>query len=319
MRLGSFMLEHYFCGEKHYFLKTESKKLMDKKAVRYTAITLGIALCSCSVPHWLISQKNIATDVPEGCGKTVVSIMEYPKTKKKSRFFVHQYMRQDTLWNLSEKSFAVFYDGEWIQPKVRVGNHRIKEPTTIPPMTSFAISFKSKRQTGDTIHIIERNTPRQGDSIVMKVSLSEPGKRAEYSDYENYFSFNQLSHNPQNIFKEKNIYDKLEFEDSICIKELVIGFPFIHKNILDGELAGDLRKVMTKDEVPRSALSFHYKTYSYEISISNDCDISCLEKPSQLQDEFMIRIKFYQNVMQPFDYTVPFAIIEEIKPYVKEP
>ena len=77
MRLGSFMLEHYFCGEEHYFLKTESKKLMDKKAVRYTAITLGIALCSCSVPHWLISQKNIATDVPEGCGKTVVSIMEY--------------------------------------------------------------------------------------------------------------------------------------------------------------------------------------------------------------------------------------------------
>lgn len=129
--------------------------------------------------------------------------MEYPKTKKKSRFFVHQYMRQDTLWNLSEKSFAVFYDGEWIQPKVRVGNHRIKEPTTIPPMTSFAISFKSKRQTGDTIHIIERNTPRQGDSIVMKVSLSEPGKRAEYADYENYFSFNQLSHNPQNIYMKR--------------------------------------------------------------------------------------------------------------------
>ena len=78
----------------------------------------------------------------------------------KSYFYIEQFFRSKTL-TISEKSFSVFYQGEQIQPRVWAvvsnKNRRLKNLTTIPPMTLINIYFKIKRNLGDTIVVIQHD------------------------------------------------------------------------------------------------------------------------------------------------------------------
>ena len=71
--------------------------------------------------------------------------------------------------------------------------------------------------------------------------------------------------------------------------------------------------IMTESEVPQKALNFIYQYNIYNISISNDCDLSCLKDINRnSSDNFKIRVKFFENVKQPYQYKFPFAVIESI-------
>ena len=72
---------------------------------------------------------------------------------------------------------------------------------------------------------------------------------------------------------------------------------------------------MEKDDVPQNTLLFIYNANFYNISISNDCDLSYLKNKERTpNDEIKIRVKFFENVKQPYNTDYPFAIIESISP-----
>ena len=112
---------------------------------------------------------------------------------------------------------------------------------------------------------------------------------------------------------KSNLYYDLKYEDGICIKEFVVNAASVSENILHGDMTENMNLIMTESEVPQKALSFIYQYNIYNISISNDCDLSCLKiKDQTASDYYKIRIKFFENVKQPYQYKYPFAIIESI-------
>ena len=129
-----------------------------KKVLSITFLGAILFLCSCSFPHWIVPQRHVTVDATIGNAPEVVQVNE---TKiSKSHFNIEQFFRSKTL-NISEKSFSVLYQGKQIQPKVWtfVSNEgrRLKDLTTIPPMTPIDIKFKIKRNLGDTIVVVEHD------------------------------------------------------------------------------------------------------------------------------------------------------------------
>ena len=272
---------------------------------------------SCSFPHWIVPQRHVTVDATIGNAPEVVQVTETRISK--SHFYIKQFFRSKTL-NISEKSFSVLYQGKHIQPKVWAfvsnENRRLKDLTTIPPMTRININFKIKRNLGDTIVVVEHDIPQRNDSIVIKVEIPEEYDKEDSIDRYNLDQLYQLS-GPSFLFQnsrdKSNLYYDLKFEDGVCIREFVVNAASVSENILQGNMTDNMNLIMTESEVPQKALSFIYQYNIYNISISNDCDLSCLkEKDRTASDNYKIRVKFFENVKQPYQYKYPFAIIESI-------
>ena len=284
-----------------------------------STLFLGVILifCSCSFPHWVIPQRCVNVDATIGNAPELVQVDEI--RIKKSHFNIEQFFRSKTL-NISEKSFSILYQGKQIQPKVWavVSNkyRRLKELTSIPPMTPININFKIKRNLGDTIVIVEHDVPQINDSVVIRVKIPEEYIKKDSVDWYNWHQLNQLSETSvlfQNPADKTNLYYDLKFEDGICIKDFVVNAVSISENILHGDMTENMNLIMTESEVPQKALNFIYQYNIYNISISNDCDLSCLKDINRnSSDNFKIRVKFFENVKQPYQYKFPFAIIESI-------
>ena len=289
------------------------------KEKRILKMLLGaiLFLSSCSFPHWTVPQRHVTVDATVGNAPEVVQVDEM--RIKKSHFNIEQFFRSKTL-NISEKSFSVLYQGKQIQPKVWavVSNkyRRLKDLTTIPPMTSINIHFKIKRNLGDTIVVVEHDIPQINDSVVIKVEIPEEDEKEDSIDRYNWYQLHQLSGMSvysQNLANKNNLYYDLKFEDGICVREYKINSATVSENILHGNMTENMNLIMTENEVPQKALTFLYQYIFYNISISNDCDLSCLnDKDRTASDNYKIRVKFFENVKQPYQYKYPFAIIESI-------
>lgn len=283
-------------------------------------------LSSCHFPNWFVSHRHVTVASSSGSVPEVVHIREIKRAK--SRFYINQFFRNETLQQVSEQSFSVLYHGERIQPEVSFLNDskRLKELTTIPPMTPFCINFKFERQQGDTIQIIEHNVPRQGDSIVVNVEIPEEKETPDVTDFENFFYIQQLYPLSEEASQEDGLYYDLKFENGICVKEFVVNHTFLHRSILNGTLAQGMEQIMRQEDVPQWALSFYYRSFHYYLNISNDCDLTYKKnsikersiekfiKERNDNDSVKIRVKFFENVKQPYYNDVPFGIIEEISP-----
>ena len=276
-----------------------------------------LLISSCSFPHWVVPQKHVTVDATIGNAPEVVQVTEFRLSK--SHFHIEEFFRSKTL-NISEKSFSVLYQGKQIRPKVWAfvsnENRRLKNLTSIPPMTPININFKIKRNLGDTIVIVEHDVPQINDSVVIKVKIPEEYIKMDSVGWYNWHQLNQLSETSvlfQNPRDKSNLYYDLKFEDGICIKEFVVNAASISENILHGDMTENMNLIMTESEVPQKALNFIYQYNIYNISISNDCDLSCLKDIDRnSSDNFKIRVKFFENVKQPYQYKFPFAIIEPI-------
>jgi hypothetical protein len=240
---------------------------------------------------------------------------------RKSSFSIEQYFRSKKL-NVSEKSFSVSYQGKQIQPKVYASfpnekySRRLKELTTIPSMTLMRVSFKVKRNQGDTIRIVEHDVPQANDSIVINVEIPETYEKEDDIDRYNYNQLNQLSNgyiiDPT---KRNGLYYNLRFEDGVCVKDFVVDFGHVEESILQGNMEANMNLIMEKDDVPKNTLTFIYNANFYNISISNDCDMSYLKNKERTPNEkIKIRVKFFEKVKQPYNTDYPFAIIESISP-----
>ena len=287
-----------------------------KKVLSITFLGAILFLCSCSFPHWIVPQRHVNVDATIGNAPELVQVDEI--RIKKSHFNIEQFFRSKTL-NISEKSFSVLYQGKQIQPKVWavVSNkyRRLKELTSIPPMTPININFKIKRNLGDTIVIVEHDVPQINDSVVIRVKIPEEYIKMDSVDWYNWHQLNQLSETSvlfQNPADKTNLYYDLKFEDGICIKEFVVNAASVSENILQGNMTENMNLIMTESEVPQKNLSFIYQYNIYNISISNDCDLSCLKDKDKSSDNYKIRVKFFENVKQPYQYKFPFAIVESI-------
>ena len=281
-------------------------------------IILGAILffSSCSFPHWIVSQRHVTVDATIGNVPEVVQVEEMRITK--SHFNIEQFFRSKTL-NISEKSFSVLYQGKQIQPKVWAyvsnENRRLKDLTTIPPMTPINISFKIKRNQGDTIVVVEHDVPQINDSVVIKVEIPEEDEKEDSVDIYNWYQLHQLSGTSasfQGLAGKNNLYYDLKFEDGICVREFVVNTATVSENILQGNMTENMNLIMTESELPQKSFSFYYQYNLYNISISNDCDLSCLKDKDKSSDNYKIRVKFFENVKQPYQYKYPFAIIESI-------
>ena len=183
-------------------------------------------------------------------------------------------------------------------------------------MTPININFKIKRNLGDTIVIVEHDVPQINDSVVIKVEIPEEDEKEDSIDRYNWYQLHQLSGMSvysQNLANKNNLYYDLKFEDGICVREYIINSATVSENILHGNMTENMNLIMTENEVPQKALTFLYQYIFYNISISNDCDLSCLnDKDRTASDNYKIRVKFFENVKQPYQYKYPFAIIELI-------
>ena len=159
-------------------------------------IFLGAILffSSCSFPHWFVSQRHVKVDATIGNAPEVVQVKEM--RIRKSHFNIKQFFRSKTL-NISEKSFSVLYQGKLFQPNVWVfvsnENRRLKDLTTIPPMTPININFKIKRNLGDTIVVVEHDIPEVNDSVVIKIEIPEEYEKPDSLDWHNWNQLEQLS------------------------------------------------------------------------------------------------------------------------------
>ena len=272
-------------------------------------------LSSCSFPSWIVSHRHITVESTSGKVPEVTHAQE--RVIRKSRYEIYQYFRSDTLRNLSEQSFSVLYHGERIKPDVYAylpNNYtRLKEPTTLPPMTLYCISFKVKRQHGDTILITGHDIPQQGDSLTVRVEIPEERDKKDAIDWRNFELTQQLYGESEFMTSKGGLYHDLAYENGVCIKEFVVTLPSTCDNILHGEMTEDMKQIMKQEDVPLHALSFYYNYNFYRVSVSNDCDLSLLKnKDRQWEDSFKIRVKFYENVKEPYKQNLPFAIIESI-------
>ena len=291
-----------------------------KKAVSLFLILGAILLVSsCSFPHWFVSHRHVTVEAAAGNAPEIVQVRE--TMVRKSSFSIEQYFRSKTL-NVSEKSFSVSYQGKQIQPKVYASfpnekySRRLKELTTIPPMTLMQVSFKVKRNQGDTIRIVEHDVPQANDSIVINVEIPEMNEKRDDIDMYNYNQLHQLS---TGYFidptKRNGLYYNLRFEDGVCVKDFVVDFGHVEESILQGNMEANMNLIMEKDDVPKNTLTFIYNANFYNISISNDCDMSYLKNKERTPNEkIKIRVKFFEKVKQPYNTDYPFAIIESISP-----
>ena len=291
-----------------------------KKEV-YLVFSLGtiLLISSCSFPHWFVSHRHVTVEAAAGNAPEIVQVRE--TMVRKSSFSIEQYFRSKT-FNVSEKSFSVSYQGKLIQPKVYASfpnekySRRLKELTTIPSMTLMQVSFKVKRNQGDTIRIVEHDVPQANDSIVINVEIPEMNEKRDDIDMYNSNQLRQLSTgyiiDPT---KRNGLYYDLKFEDGVCVREFVVDFGHVEESILQGHMEANMNLIMEKDDVPKNTLTFIYNANFYNISISNDCDLSYLKnKEKTPNDEIKIRVKFFENVKQPYNTDYPFAIIESISP-----
>ena len=291
-----------------------------KKAVSLFLILGSILLVSsCSFPHWFVSHRHVTVEAAAGNAPEIVQVRE--TMVRKSSFSIEQYFRSKTL-NVSEKSFSVSYQGKLIQPKVYASfpnekySRRLKELTTIPPMTLMQVFFKVKRNQGDTIRIVEHDVPQANDSIVINVEIPEMNEKRDDIDMYNYNQLHQLS---TGYFidptKRNGLYYNLRFEDGVCVKDFVVDFGHVEESILQGNMEANMNLIMEKDDVPKNTLTFIYNANFYNISISNDCDMSYLKNKERTPNEkIKIRVKFFEKVKQPYNTDYPFAIIESISP-----
>ena len=291
-----------------------------KKEV-YLVFSLGtiLLISSCSFPHWFVSHRHVTVEAAAGNAPEIVQVRE--TMVRKSSFSIEQYFRSETL-NVSEKSFSVSYQGKQIQPKVYASfpnekySRRLKELTSIPPMTLMQVFFKVKRNQGDTIRIVEHDVPQANDSIVINVEIPEMNEKRDDIDMYNSNQLRQLSTgyiiDPT---KRNGLYYDLKFEDGVCVREFVVDFGHVEESILQGHMEANMNLIMEKDDVPQNTLLFIYNANFYNISISNDCDLSYLKNKERTpNDEIKIRVKFFENVKQPYNTDYPFAIIESISP-----
>ena len=291
------------------------------KKVVFGIFSFGAILLvsSCSFPHWFVSHRHVTVEAAAGNAPEIVQVRE--TMVRKSSFSIEQYFRSKTL-NVSEKSFSVSYQGKLIQPKVYVSfpnekySRRLKELTTIPPMTIMQFYFKVKRKQGDTIRIVEHDILQTNDSIVINVEIPEMDEKEDDIDRYNFSQLYQLSNgfiiDPT---KRNGLYYDLKFEDGVCGRDFVVDFGHIVGNILQGNMEENMNLIMEKNEVLQKTLNFLYHANFYNISISNDCDLSYLKNKERTPNEKLkIRVKFYENVKQPYNTDYPFAIIESISP-----
>lgn len=291
------------------------------KKVVFGIFSFGAILLvsSCSFPHWFVSHRHVTVEAAAGNAPEIVQVRE--TMVRKSSFSIEQYFRSKTL-NVSEKSFSVSYQGKQIQPKVYASfpnekySRRLKELTTIPSMTLMRVSFKVKRNQGDTIRIVEHDVPQANDSIVINVEIPEMNEKRDDIDMYNYNQLHQLS---TGYFidptKRNGLYYNLRFEDGVCVKDFVVDFGHVEESILQGNMEENMNLIMEKDDVPKNTLTFIYNANFYNISISNDCDLSYMKNKERTpNEEIKIRVKFFENVKQPYNTDYPFAIIESISP-----
>ena len=291
------------------------------KKVVFGIFSFGAILLvsSCSFPHWFVSHRHVTVEAAAGNAPEIVQVRE--TMVRKSSFSIEQYFRSKTL-NVSEKSFSVSYQGKQIQPKVYASfpnekySRRLKELTTIPSMTLMQVSFKVKRNQGDTIRIVEHDVPQANDSIVINVEIPEMNEKRDDIDMYNYNQLHQLS---TGYFidptKRNGLYYNLRFEDGVCVKDFVVDFGHVEESILQGNMEANMNLIMEKDDVPKNTLTFIYNANFYNISISNDCDLSYMKNKERTpNEEIKIRVKFFENVKQPYNTDYPFAIIESISP-----
>jgi hypothetical protein len=291
------------------------------KKVVFGIFSLGAILLvsSCSFPHWFVSHRHVTVEAAAGNAPEIVQVRE--TMVRKSSFSIEQYFRSKTL-NVSEKSFSVSYQGKLIQPKVYASfpnekySRRLMELTTIPPMTLMQVFFKVKRKQGDTIRIVEHDVPQINDSIVINVEIPEMDEKEDDIDRYNFSQLYQLSNGFMiDPTKRNGLYYDLKFEDGVCVRDFVVDFGHIVGNILQGNMEENMNLIMEKNEVPQKTLNFLYHANFYNISISNDCDLSYLKNKERTPNEKLkIRVKFYENVKQPYNTDYPFAIIESIVP-----
>ena len=293
-----------------------------KKEV-YLVFSLGtiMLISSCSFPHWFVSHRHVTVEAAAGNAPEIVQVRE--TMDRKSSFSIEQYFRSKTL-NVSEKSFSVSYQGKQIRPKVYASfpnekySRRLRELTTIPPMTLMQFFFKVKRNQGDTIRIVEHEVPQPNDSIVINVEIPEMNEKRDDIDM---YNFNQLRQLSTGYFidptKRNGLYYDLRFEDGVCVKDFVVDFGYVEESILQGNMEANMNLIMEKNDVPKNTLTFIYNANFYNISISNDCDMSYLKNKERTPNEkIKIRVKFFEKVKQPYNTDYPFAIIESISPNI---
>ena len=135
---------------------------------------------SCSIPHRYYSQECISNHASSGGVLFETRASEWQRSftqqnSKKKHILVTQKLLSDTIRDVSEKSFSVIHNDNYIKPKVRIDNtgifKRLKNPQIIPPMSTLSISFNLKREIGDSIFIIEHDIPNKGDSVVVKIMV----------------------------------------------------------------------------------------------------------------------------------------------------
>lgn len=139
-----------------------------------------LASC-CNIPYWIPSE-SIRYSNSHEVDTLYYEASAYGRknSERKQRCIIYQAIKTNRFSTLKPSNIIVMQNGEPLKFKlVQAMPHkwkRIKQKTSLPAQSLFAIDTKARTLYGDSIIIVERNYPLWGDSIVVRIKFDNYGE-----------------------------------------------------------------------------------------------------------------------------------------------
>lgn len=280
---------------------------MKQKNLLKTIVVCAVVMltfCSCSsvILRWFVSHKYVSVESTAGNDQTVVQVTHArrPFTGRNSfkrKVYIDQSFLDDSLKDISEHLFTVIYGGEKIMPKVYLRSSkdeiRLKEPSSVLPMSVIHFTFNIDAKTNESIKIIEKDVPHKGDSTIINIGIAEPIEAMDDEDEIINYTVHPQSANYRfrSYISRPPLYRMMSPNQNENVQDFAVEY--------------------LSSEMSPLTMTFIYEGDRYRLPMKEEC----VEMIQQLKqgDNIKIQIKFFNCIVLRYnDGSLPSAIIERL-------
>ena len=188
--------------------------------------------CSTVALRWFVSHKHVTVSSTADDTQSVARVTERrrPFRTKDSfwrKVYVDQIVSAHSAFEVSSLQFSVKHGGNSISPKINavaLANNLNNYDNTL---NSYALQlvFDVNTELNDSVYIVEKDIPRQGDSIVIRMSMSEPVEAFDRDDKTIFRAIDQASgYIGKWALSRPSLYDDMTFDKNECVQNFDVQF-----------------------------------------------------------------------------------------------
>ena len=202
-----------------------------------------------------------------------------PFNNLKRRVYFDQLFPSNSLFGVSEELFTIQYGGKIIKPK------------SFNASSFIQLTFDVKVETNDSIIIIEKDLPHEGDSTIVKIGIAEPIEEMDDEDNKNFYAIPKPDYYSKWILERPSLYSEMTKDEDEYLQNFSVKF-------------------ISYEDTSRSVI-FLYKGYRYRIPIEEEC--VGMVQLLQPEDKVNVQIHFYNcQRCTSNGVRLPSAIIQKI-------